>query len=78
MVSDAGHDATYLNEITDAAMIFVPSVDGKPHTRQSTPSGKTQSLERRHLRKQRHGWHPDRRHLTASPESPVLLSGECY
>jgi len=31
MVSGAGHDATYLNEITDAAMIFVPSVDGKTH-----------------------------------------------
>lgn len=31
MVSGAGHDATYLNEITDAGMIFVPSVDGKTH-----------------------------------------------
>jgi N-carbamoyl-L-amino-acid hydrolase len=31
MVSGAGHDATYLNETTDAAMIFVPSVDGKTH-----------------------------------------------
>ena len=31
MVSGAGHDATYLNEITDAAMVFVPSVDGKTH-----------------------------------------------
>lgn len=31
MVSGAGHDATYLNEITDAAMIFVPSVNGKTH-----------------------------------------------
>jgi N-carbamoyl-L-amino-acid hydrolase len=31
MISGAGHDATYLNEITDAAMIFVPSVDGKTH-----------------------------------------------
>jgi N-carbamoyl-L-amino-acid hydrolase len=31
MVSGAGHDATYLNEITDTAMIFVPSVDGKTH-----------------------------------------------
>ena len=31
MVSGAGHDASYLNEITDAAMVFVPSVDGKTH-----------------------------------------------
>jgi N-carbamoyl-L-amino-acid hydrolase len=31
MVSGAGHDATYLNEVTEAAMVFVPSVDGKTH-----------------------------------------------
>ncbi len=31
MVSGAGHDAMYVSEITDTAMIFVPSVDGKSH-----------------------------------------------
>jgi N-carbamoyl-L-amino-acid hydrolase len=31
MVSGAGHDATYLNTITDTGMLFVPSVDGKTH-----------------------------------------------
>ena len=31
MVSGAGHDATYLNELTETAMLFVPSVDGKTH-----------------------------------------------
>ncbi|SMO64846.1 Zn-dependent hydrolase [Halorubrum cibi] len=31
MVSGAGHDASYVNEITDTAMLFVPSVDGKTH-----------------------------------------------
>ena len=31
MVSGAAHDATYLNEITDTGMLFVPSVDGKTH-----------------------------------------------
>lgn len=31
MVSGAGHDATYLNKLTDAAMVFVPSVDGQTH-----------------------------------------------
>jgi N-carbamoyl-L-amino-acid hydrolase len=31
MISGAGHDAKYMNNITDTAMIFVPSVDGKSH-----------------------------------------------
>lgn len=31
IVSGAGHDAKYLNDITDTAMIFVPSADGKTH-----------------------------------------------
>lgn len=30
--SGAGHDAKYLNDVTDAGMIFVPSVDGKTHS----------------------------------------------
>lgn len=32
MVGGAGHDASYVNDVTDAGMIFVPSVDGKTHT----------------------------------------------
>ncbi|KAB7704058.1 hydantoinase/carbamoylase family amidase [Bacillus aerolatus] len=31
MISGAGHDAKYMNEIAPTAMIFVPSVDGKSH-----------------------------------------------
>lgn len=31
LVSGAGHDANYLNKITDAGMVFVPSVDGISH-----------------------------------------------
>lgn len=31
MISGAGHDASYLADLTDAAMIFVPSVDGQTH-----------------------------------------------
>ncbi|MGE5704203.1 MAG: Zn-dependent hydrolase [Clostridia bacterium] len=31
MVSGAGHDAKYMNDIVPSAMIFVPSVDGKSH-----------------------------------------------
>ncbi|MFA9516511.1 Zn-dependent hydrolase [Halopenitus sp. H-Gu1] len=31
MVSGAGHDAKYLNDVTDAAMLFVPSADGITH-----------------------------------------------
>ncbi|WP_311173618.1 Zn-dependent hydrolase [Halobellus ordinarius] len=32
MTSGAGHDAKYLNDVTDAGMIFVPSRDGRTHT----------------------------------------------
>ncbi len=31
IVSGAGHDANYVNRVTDAGMLFVPSVDGKTH-----------------------------------------------
>lgn len=31
MISGAGHDASYLNNVTEAGMLFVPSVDGKTH-----------------------------------------------
>lgn len=31
MIGGAGHDANYLNDITDAGLLFVPSVDGKTH-----------------------------------------------
>ncbi|ADJ17032.1 amidase, hydantoinase/carbamoylase family protein [Halalkalicoccus jeotgali B3] len=31
IIGGAGHDANYLNDITDAALLFVPSVDGKTH-----------------------------------------------
>lgn len=31
MIGGAGHDANYLNNITDSGMLFVPSVDGKTH-----------------------------------------------
>lgn len=31
MVSGAGHDASYLNQIAPTAMIFVPSIDGRSH-----------------------------------------------
>jgi N-carbamoyl-L-amino-acid hydrolase len=31
VVSGAGHDAKYLNDVTDAAMLFVPSADGITH-----------------------------------------------
>jgi N-carbamoyl-L-amino-acid hydrolase len=31
LVSGAGHDASYLNEITPTSMVFVPSVDGVSH-----------------------------------------------
>ncbi|RQG96519.1 Zn-dependent hydrolase [Natrarchaeobius chitinivorans] len=32
MVSKAGHDAMYMIDVTDAGMVFVPSVDGKSHS----------------------------------------------
>ncbi|GHH99467.1 Zn-dependent hydrolase [Neobacillus kokaensis] len=31
MISGAGHDSMYLNQVTDTVMIFVPSTDGKSH-----------------------------------------------
>lgn len=31
MVSGAGHDASYMNQITPTAMIFVPSIGGRSH-----------------------------------------------
>ena len=31
MISGAGHDAMYINQIADTAMLFVPSVNGKSH-----------------------------------------------
>ena len=32
MVGGAGHDANYVNRVTDSGMLFVPSVDGKTHS----------------------------------------------
>jgi len=32
MVSWATHDAMYINKISDAGMIFIPSVDGQSHS----------------------------------------------
>jgi beta-ureidopropionase / N-carbamoyl-L-amino-acid hydrolase len=31
MVSGAGHDMSYVNQLTDGAMIFIPSKDGRSH-----------------------------------------------
>ena len=31
MVSGAGHDASYMNQISPTAMIFVPSIGGRSH-----------------------------------------------
>lgn len=31
MVSGAGHDASYMNQITSTAMIFIPSIGGRSH-----------------------------------------------
>ncbi|MWV64850.1 hydantoinase/carbamoylase family amidase [Halorubrum sp. JWXQ-INN 858] len=31
MIGGAGHDASYLADVTDAGLLFVPSVDGKTH-----------------------------------------------
>ncbi|MCM3568452.1 Zn-dependent hydrolase [Neobacillus mesonae] len=31
MISGAGHDSMYINQVTDTVMIFVPSKDGKSH-----------------------------------------------
>ncbi|RST71506.1 Zn-dependent hydrolase [Siminovitchia acidinfaciens] len=38
MISGAGHDSKYMNEITPTAMIFVPSVDGKSHCQEEFTS----------------------------------------
>lgn len=40
MTSGAGHDAMYINAITDTAMIFVPSIDGKSHCEEEDTSWK--------------------------------------
>jgi len=61
MVSGAGHDATYLNEITDAAMIFVPSVDGKTHNEaEYTEWEDAVAGARTFAEATRDSWHPDR------------------
>jgi N-carbamoyl-L-amino-acid hydrolase len=31
MVSGAGHDASYVNQVCPSAMIFVPSIGGRSH-----------------------------------------------
>ena len=31
MVSGAGHDASYMNQVAPTAMVFVPSIDGRSH-----------------------------------------------
>ena len=36
MVSGAGHDASYMNQIAPTSMIFVPSIDGRSHVVYST------------------------------------------
>jgi len=38
MISGAGHDSKYMNEIAPTAMIFVPSVDGKSHCQEEFTS----------------------------------------
>ncbi len=38
MISGAGHDSKYMNEITPTAMIFVPSADGKSHCQEEFTS----------------------------------------
>ncbi|MBU8878600.1 Zn-dependent hydrolase [Bacillus sp. FJAT-29790] len=40
IVSGAGHDAMYMNNITDTAMIFVPSIAGKSHCKEEDTSWK--------------------------------------
>ncbi|WP_428912104.1 Zn-dependent hydrolase [Niallia sp. Krafla_26] len=44
MVSGAGHDAKYISDMTDTAMIFVPSVDGKSHCQEEYT--KTEYIEK--------------------------------
>ncbi|HBZ11916.1 MAG TPA: Zn-dependent hydrolase [Bacillus bacterium] len=38
MISGAGHDSKYMNEITPTAMIFIPCVDGKSHCQEEFTS----------------------------------------
>jgi N-carbamoyl-L-amino-acid hydrolase len=38
MSSGAGHDAMYMNNVTDTGMIFVPSVNGKSHCEEEETS----------------------------------------
>jgi len=40
MVSGAGHDASYMNQITATAMLFVPSLDGRSHVEVENTSWK--------------------------------------
>ena len=40
MVSGAGHDASYMNQIAATAMIFVPSLDGRSHVEVENTSWK--------------------------------------
>ncbi|KAB7707349.1 hydantoinase/carbamoylase family amidase [Bacillus aerolatus] len=40
MISGAGHDAMYINQIADTAMLFVPSVNGKSHCEEEATSWK--------------------------------------
>lgn len=38
MVSGAGHDASYMNQIAPTAMIFVPSIGGRSHAEEEKTS----------------------------------------
>jgi N-carbamoyl-L-amino-acid hydrolase len=40
MVSGAGHDASYMNQIAATAMIFVPSLNGRSHVEVENTSWK--------------------------------------
>jgi hypothetical protein len=40
MVSGAGHDASYMNQIAPTAMIFVPSIGGRSHVEVEKPPGR--------------------------------------
>jgi N-carbamoyl-L-amino-acid hydrolase len=31
MVSGAGHDASYMNQVCPTAMVFIPSIGGRSH-----------------------------------------------
>jgi N-carbamoyl-L-amino-acid hydrolase len=39
MVSGAGHDASYMNQICPTAMIFVPSIGGRSHVEVENTTG---------------------------------------